>query len=459
MLIDSQAHSIKQAGDKRHLRAPWLALGALLIGSGLLLGAVPDNAAATRSQRMNIAPSLSDAFDKLAHVSLPLALPERTDLLASPLGSDKDSNVNWHDIVVKEGDSLGLIFERIGASSEQLQEILALDKNTRLLPNIHPGQAFKISLDKAGQIKELAYEADDTHTLHLERLADGFRSSVKVRALERRLSHKAGFISSSLFGAAQEAGLSDSLTLKIASIFGYDIDFALDIRAGDRFIVVYEEYFADGMKVGDGDILAAEFTNQDATYRALRHESATGTHDYLTPHGKSLRKAFLRTPVEFSRISSGFNLARRHPILNRIRAHKGVDYAAPSGTPVRASSDGKVTFLGRKGGYGNTLELQHGKHYSTLYGHLSRYAKGLKQGDAVQQGETIAYVGMTGLATGPHLHYEFRVDGVHQNPLNVKFLEPEPLSGANLAAFNVQSRPLLAQLDVLRRIMIAYNAE
>jgi murein DD-endopeptidase MepM/ murein hydrolase activator NlpD len=247
------------------------------------------------------------------------------------------------------------------------------------------------------------------------------------------------------------------MIMELAAIFGWDIDFALDIRRGDHFTVVYQEYYLEGKKVRDGDILAAEFTNQGKSYRAIRYVDADGNAGFYTPEGLSLRKAFLRTPVKFSRISSRFTLHRKHPILNRIRAHKGVDYAAPRGTPIRATGDGKVVFRGRKGGYGRTIVIQHGSKYSTLYGHMSRYNGKVKLGRRVRQGQVIGYVGSSGLATGPHLHYEFRIDGVHRNPLTVKLPVAEPIAKRYRDDFQKLATPLIAQLELLTRSLVARN--
>jgi murein DD-endopeptidase MepM/ murein hydrolase activator NlpD len=278
---------------------------------------------------------------------------------------------------------------------------------------------------------------------------NGFKSTLIEHPVERRTASASGVITSSLFEAAQQAGMSDKLTMELAGIFGWDIDFALDIRDGDHFSVIYDDLYVAGNSLRHGDILAAEFVNNGTTYRAVRYTDPSGQSDYYTPDGKSMRRAFLRTPVEFSRISSYFGTARFHPILNRIRAHKGVDYAAPVGTPVKATGDGKVAFVGLRGGYGKAIELQHGARYSTLYGHLSRFASGLRSGNRVHQGQVIGYVGMTGLATGPHLHYEFRIDGVHRNPLKVQFPDAAPIAAQYKQDFSATSRRFLAQLDAI----------
>ena len=252
---------------------------------------------------------------------------------------------------------------------------------------------------------------------------------------------------SSLFLAGQRAGLSDKLIMEMVSLFGWDIDFALDIRKGDEFKLIYQEQYKDDQKVGDGPIVAAVFTNRNEAFRAVRYTTPDGDTNYYNENGASMRKAFLRTPLKFSRISSRFNLRRKHPVLNRIRAHKGVDYAAPTGTPIKATGDGTVTLAGRKGGYGRTVILKHGGTRSTLYAHMSSISKNIRRGKRVKQGQIIGYVGKSGLATGPHLHYEFRVNGVHRNPLTVKFPNASGVPKKYLADFKQQTAVHLAQLE------------
>jgi murein DD-endopeptidase MepM/ murein hydrolase activator NlpD len=238
--------------------------------------------------------------------------------------------------------------------------------------------------------------------------------------------------------------------MQLSEIFAWDIDFALNLRKNDQITVVYEKLFVDDKEIGTGNIISAEFVNQGHSYTAVRFEDVQGNASYFSPDGKSMRKPFLRTPVNFARISSHFNLKRRHPVLNRIRAHKGVDYAAKTGTPVKTTGDGKIIYRGRKGGYGRVVIVQHGKSYRTLYAHLSNYRKGQKVGSRVKQGQTIGYIGKSGLATGPHLHYEFRVNGVHRNPLTVKLPHTDPIKKSLLAEFKKQTQPLIAQLNKVK---------
>jgi len=268
--------------------------------------------------------------------------------------------------------------------------------------------------------------------------------------VETRVNHASGLIESSLFLDGQRAGLSDGLIMELANIFGWDIDFALELRAGDEFRVVFEEHYLDGEKLRDGPILAAEFTNRGETFRAIRYATPDGEVGYYDDEGRSKRRAFIRTPIKFARVSSRFNPRRWHPVLKKWRSHKGVDYAAPTGTPIRASGDGKVIYRGTKGGYGRTVILQHAGKYTTLYAHMSKYAKKARKGSRVKQGQIIGYVGKSGLASGPHLHYEFRVNGVHKDPLRVKLPKSLALPESEIGPFKQAAKPLLAQLDSIR---------
>ena len=241
--------------------------------------------------------------------------------------------------------------------------------------------------------------------------------------------------------------MSNNVIMELATIFGWDVDFALDIRQGDNFSLIYQEKYLQGKKVGDGDILVARFENHGNTYTAVRYEDKKGYSQYFTPKGLSMRKAFLRTPVDFTRISSRFNLSRKHPILHKIRAHKGVDYAASRGTPIKAAGDGKVIFSGRKGGYGRVLILQHGTRYTTLYAHLKAFRKGIRVGKRVKQGQVVAYVGSSGLASGPHLHYEFRVNGSHRDPLKVRLPHAKPIDKKRKEQFLHFAKVMVMRLE------------
>lgn len=361
----------------------------------------------------------------------------------------------WIAVKVQSGDSLARIFSRESLGARTLHDIMSLGGDTKILTRIHPGDTLEYQVDDEQGLLALRYRINPLDEVVVQRENEGFQVERLTHTPEAEVAHAVGTIDSSLFLSAQKAGLSDNLTMALASIFGYDIDFALDIREGDSFSVIYEDRYLDGEFIGHGHILAAEFINQGRRYQAVRYTDASGTTDYYTPEGKSMRKAFLRSPVSFSRISSRFNLKRRHPVLNTIRAHRGVDYAAPTGTPIMATGAAKVVHVGNKGGYGRTVILQHGSQYSTLYAHLSRYAKGLRSGSRVQQGDVVGYIGSSGLATGPHLHYEFLVNGVHRNPLTVALPDASPIRAEYKDDFMAAAQTLLAQLETRKQLALA----
>lgn len=356
-------------------------------------------------------------------------------------------------VTVKKGDTLSAIFSRLDVHSE-LAKILNLHQDTRRLERIYPGQKLHFTL-RSNRIDELQFEFSRTNLLKLYRDQDSFAVEELNHQPVRILQPASGSISSSLFLAGRDAGLSDKLIMDLAQIFGWDIDFALDIREGDSFTVLYEKLFLDGEAVGNGDIVAAEFVNNGTSYRAYRYTDAGNGTEYYSQDGNSMRKSFLRTPVHLGSVSSRFSARRLHPVLNIFRPHKGVDYAAATGTPIMASGTGKVVYRGTKGQYGKTIILRHGNIYTTLYAHMSRYARGTGVGRLVQQGQVIGYVGRTGLATGPHLHYEFRVNGVHRDPLKVKLPSTNPLPESQRERFRTSIQPLVTQLDVYRQHRLA----
>ncbi|MCI0436858.1 MAG: peptidoglycan DD-metalloendopeptidase family protein [Gemmatimonadetes bacterium] len=354
------------------------------------------------------------------------------------------------EVVVGRNDTLDRIFRRLRLSLADLATIRQLPAVRQALDLLRPGDQISVT-HQNGELQGLTRQLNVTQRLEVKRADDGFAAQIIENPVEIAIARQRGVITSSLFEAADEAGISDQTALALANIFGWDVDFVLDIRDGDSFIVVYEQVWQDGKFVRDGDIIAAEFVNDQRTYRAVRYTLPDGHAEYFTPDGRSLRKTFLRAPVEFSRISSRFNPRRRHPILNTIRAHKGVDYAAPTGTPVRAAGDGRIRSRGRQGGYGNAVVIEHGGGISTLYGHLSRFAKGASPGQRVRQGQIVGYVGRTGLASGPHLHYEYRVNGVHRNPQTVKLGDARPIADELRADFTARSAPWVAELELINR--------
>jgi len=361
-------------------------------------------------------------------------------------------------VVINRGDTLSAIFDRLGLDNQDLYRLLAHKETKRRLSRIKPEQVLEFHRNPQGTLKALIYHMDQTQSFHLTRGTDGFEPSLVREALQARPAAATGTVESSLFQAGQKAGLSDNLIMQMVEVLGWDMDFALDLRSGDLFTVLYDEFFSErGEKIRDGEILAVEFINQGREIRALRYTDPSGQAGYYSADGHSMRKAFLRTPVRFSRISSRFSRGRYHPVLNRIRAHKGVDYAAPTGTPVNATGDGKVIYKGRKGGYGRTVIIRHGGTYTTLYAHLSRYARGLRAGQRVRQGQVIGFVGKSGLASGPHLHYEFRVKGQHRDPLRVRLPRSLPIEAKYRKDFVSKTEPLVARLDTLRTTRLARN--
>jgi murein DD-endopeptidase MepM/ murein hydrolase activator NlpD len=350
-------------------------------------------------------------------------------------------------IVVGRNDTMDAIFRRLALDMADLAAIRRVPGVRQHLDFMKPGDVIRVGRDSSGAIHGLSRKVDETRTLDVVREDSVFTAHWTSEPVETRIRTATAVIDASLFQAAGAADISDTIALKLANVFAWDIDFVLDIRSGDRFSVVYEQIYQDGKYLRDGEVLAAEFVNDGRLYRAIRFAAAGTAAGYYTPDGKPMRKAFLRAPVDFTRVSSVFATNRMHPILNLIRGHMGTDYAAPIGTPVHAAGDGRVSFEGTRGGYGNAIVLLHNSSVSTLYGHLSRFAKNIHPGCHVNQGEIIGYVGMTGLATGPHLHYEFLMNGVHMNPQTVRLPGAEPLRAESLGKFRETAAPLIVNLD------------
>jgi len=369
--------------------------------------------------------------------------------------AEKPKEPGHREVVVSKGDTLSTLFEKVGLPAASVHEVLASDKQAKQFSQLKRGQKLEFELNPEGQLTSLHSKVSDVETITLTKNDKGYSFNRITAKPTVRTAYVHGVINSSLSQSAARAGLSHSLTMDMASVFGYDVDFAQDIRQGDEFDVIYEQKVINGKAVGTGPILSARFTNRGKTYTAVRYTNKQGNSSYYTADGNSMRKAFIRTPVDFARISSKFSMGRKHPILNKIRAHKGVDYAAPRGTPIKAAGDGKVLLAGRRGGYGNTVIIQHGNTYRTLYGHMQGFAKGVKTGGTVKQGQVIGYIGTTGLSTGPHLHYEFQVNGVHVDPLGQKLPMADPIAKSERARFLAQSQPLMARMDQEKATMLA----
>ncbi|WP_268798252.1 peptidoglycan DD-metalloendopeptidase family protein [Pseudomonas huanghezhanensis] len=374
---------------------------------------------------------------------------------AKQINAAAPKTANHKEVVVAKGDTLSTLFEKVGLPATAVHEVMTSDKQAKQFSQLQKGQVLQFELSPDGNLKQLHSKLNDLESISVSRTDKGYIFTRDVSKPNVRTAYVHGVINSSLSLSAQRAGLSHSMTMDMAKIFGYDVDFAQDIRKGDEFDVIYEQKVVNGKTVSTGNILSARFTNRGKTYSAVRYTNKQGNTNYYTADGNSMRKAFIRTPVDFARISSMFSMGRKHPILNKIRAHKGVDYAAPRGTPIKATGDGKVILAGRRGGYGNTVIIQHGDTYRTLYGHMQGFAKGVQTGTSVRQGQVIGYIGTTGLSTGPHLHYEFQVNGVHVDPLGQKLPMADPIAKSEKQRFMQESQPLMARMDQEKATMLA----
>ncbi len=423
------------------MRAPtpgqWFGLVVLALSGVAAFGLAPDT-----------------ALETVPAVSVLRALPR--PLLAPPA---VDESGYWGEERIRRGDTVGSVLARLGVDDAEALAFLSTDPAARALYQLRPGKSLLVETDDDGALLQLRFVAGNGQLLSVAREGDRLAASSGPAPVEVRWRLASGEINSSLFGAADGAGLPDPVTLQLADVFGGDIDFYKDIQRGDRFAVVYEMRYIDGEAVGAGRIVAALFENRGKIYKAFLWRDAEGNESYYAADGAALRKAFLRSPMEFSRVTSGFSNARFHPILKTWRAHKGVDYAAPTGTPVRATGNGRVRFAGVQNGYGKVILLQHPGAFSTLYAHLSRFAPGMKPGARVSQGQVIGYVGQTGWATGPHLHYEFRVANVQRNPLTVALPGGEPLPAAQRLAFIAGIEPAVAGLEQARTLAGAAFAD
>jgi murein DD-endopeptidase MepM/ murein hydrolase activator NlpD len=362
----------------------------------------------------------------------------------------------WRNERVQRGDTVADLLTRLGVEDDIASNYLRNNKAAESLRQLAPGKEVQSEIAADGSLLALRYLNNDGDQIVIEKNGNDFKTGLLPAQLEQRVFMRTGEIKNSLYAATDAAGLPDPVANQMADIFGGDVDFHRDLRKGDRFTVVYEQNYSNGEPVRSGRILSAEFVNQGHAYRAVYFQTSSTTGNYYTPDGQSMHKAFLRSPIEFSRISSGFSSSRFHPILNKWRSHRGVDYAAPTGTKIKVTSDGVVTLVGQQHGYGNVIMISHsGGHYSTVYGHLSRFAAGLHRGQHVSQGEIIGYVGMTGLATGPHLHYEFKIDGTQRDPLRVALPDGAPVSAAQKTAFLETTRELNDRLSMLHNTRLA----
>ena len=382
--------------------------------------------------------------------------------LAEPVAATNEQAQRYQsEERIRSGDSLASLLHRLGIADAAAERFIREDRNARGLYQLRPGRVVRAQTDGNGNLMRLVYmhtpaasesdpaSPDRARALEIVRETSGFLARDLTLQHERRFEMRSGEISNSLYGATDAAGIPDAIANQIAEILSGDIDFHRDLRRGDQFRVIYEMYYQAGDETRPGRVLAVEFINNGKPYQAVWFQPTGHSGGYYGFDGKSMRRAFLRSPLEFSRISSGFG-GRMHPISNIWRAHTGVDYAAPSGTPVRTTGDGTIEFQGSQSGYGNAVIVRHSGGNSTLYGHLSRFTPGMRAGTRVSQGQVIGFVGMTGWATGPHLHYEFRVNNRPLNPLTVQLPQSVPIEHDQLNAFRTNTADFGRRIELLR---------
>ena len=385
--------------------------------------------------------SSQDVSAKRIDIPLDLSIEERAQTW--PRLTD-----DWASYTVQKGETLSELFDRAGIPAAELYKILHSKAVTTDLSLLMPGQSIHFKRDDSGNLLSVRLDTSPLSLSLFQRNDQGSFVEEKLkREPEKVLRYSEGTIKGAFFTAGENAAMSQQTIMSLANVFGWDIDFSLDIRPGDTFKVLYYQEYLDGVRFRDGDILAAEFTTQGQTHRAVRYTDQEGRTDYYSPDGRSMRKQFLRSPVDFTRISSHFKPRRFHPVLNRFRSHRGTDYAARTGTPIRATGDGKIIRSRYSRSYGNHVILKHGNRYTTLYAHMSKYGRGIKEGRTVKQGQIIGYVGATGMVTGPHLHYEFRVNGIHKNPVTIKFPDVEPIAKKERERFSQYASNLLSNLE------------
>jgi murein DD-endopeptidase MepM/ murein hydrolase activator NlpD len=422
----------------RLLRHRWAAAG---LGGVSLLGMVAAFATATTGNDNGT--QLKIVLEQLATPGAALILTENTSFL--------------HEERIQRTDTVSSLIGRLGITDREASDFIRTNSAAQAVSRqLRPGKLVSAKTGENGELRALYFPLNGKDALlTIERQGGHLVANEQMLKLEQQTVVKSGEIRSSLFGATDAAGIPDAIATQLAEIFGGEMDFHRDLRKGDRFSLVYEMLYHNGQAIRSGRILSAEFINNQKTYHAYWFEAEEGKGGYYTSDGKSLRKAFLRSPLEFSRITSGFTNARFHPVLQTWRAHKGVDYGAPTGTRVRSVADGVVEIAGRQGGYGNLVVLKHQGTYSTAYGHLNSFAPGIRKGTRISQGDTIGYVGQTGLASGPHLHYEFRVNSQQVNPLAITLPTAIPLEASQLGRYKIAVQPLQAQLKLAKQIQLA----
>lgn len=394
--------------------------------------------------------SLTEVALKASRENRSIASKKQEEVAPEP----QEPQIKWETLTVESGDSLAKIFKRKGYSASDLHYMMQSGEQIEILKKIRPGHTLEFASNDDSSFLGLRYPYSVSETLQVTKLADKeFDVAIDEKEIEFKTRFATATITSSFYMAGKDAGLPDGVIMELAGVFEYDIDFALEIRKNDSFSVLYEEKYVDGEKVGYGNILSAEFTNQGDNFAAVRYTDLNDRTAYYTPEGKALRKSFLRAPLQFNYVSSNFNPNRFHPIQKRVKPHRGVDYRAPIGTPVRAAGDGRVTHSAYNKYNGNYVFVKHGNNITTKYLHFSKRA--VKPGERVKQGQIIGYVGSTGMSQAPHLHYEFVVNGVHRNPRTVKLPHAAPVPREEMERFREQSKPLFAQLETERTTYFA----
>lgn len=386
---------------------------------------------------------------QVEEVVLDLSIPD-------VLSETQTGHTFWHQENIRRGDTIAAILNRLDVSNQDSVDFLRAARGSRAMRQLKPGKTIYAQTTADGELLTLRYFFGDEELFLMEKTDDVFKMTEQSIELDTQIHMKSGVINSSLFAATDNAGIPNNIAMQLTEIFSSEIDFYRDLRQGDRFTVVYETFSNDnGKRAKTGRVLAVEFINKGKSHQAVYFKASNGADGYYTPEGESLRKAFLLSPLSFSRVSSGFTNARFHPILKEWRAHRGIDYAAPTGTPVKATANGIITFSGSQKGYGNLVVLKHNGKFESAYGHLSRFAGGIGKGKRVNQGDVIGYVGSTGMATGPHLHYELRVDGVQRDPTKVVLPSAPPIAKRDLNTFQKETHSLVARLNIMRNIQFA----
>lgn len=395
--------------------------------------------------------SATAATDLQSILGFDLAVASREDPSEAE-ASDNDgglraSELEWQRFRVESGDSLSSLFGQAGLDDRRMYDVLNGEGSPDKFTNLQVGREIEFGFDEDDKLAMIVLHNSPTTKLKAVRSEGDFHTREAMREPDIKLAYASGEIQTSYVLATNRAGLDSKVRNNLSRIFGWRVDFSKDLRKGDRFGVLYEEQYLDGEKIGHGRILAATFSNGGEEYSAALYTDSDGQSSYYTPKGESLRKAFLRAPLQYKRISSHFDPDRQHPVLDRKRPHEGTDFAASSGTPVKASGDGRISYVGRDGGYGRTIRIDHGNEVTTVYSHLRGYKQSLRHGQTVSQGDVIGYVGTSGLSTGPHLHYEYRVRGHARNPLHVDLPDADPVPDSEMAQFRSQTNPLLARLS------------